>query len=57
MAEKEEETKPSASQTDVLGYGFSALVIVGGLMGFKKGSKQSLEAGLLAGESAFALLQ
>jgi len=50
MAETDEETKPAVvPEKDLLGYGFSALVIVGGLMGFKKGSKQSLEAGLLAG--------
>merc|ERR1739838_271175 len=39
----------TATTPDLLGYGFAAVVVVGGLMGFRKGSKQSLEAGLLAG--------
>ena len=51
MAETKEEIKIVTPEKDLLGYGFSALVIVGGLMGFKKGSKQSLEAGLLAGKA------
>jgi len=49
MAESQEETKVAVPEKDLLGYGFAALVVVGGLIGFKKGSKQSLEAGLLAG--------
>ena len=35
--------------TDLLGYSFAAIVVVGGVWGFRKGSKASLEAGLLAG--------
>ena len=50
MSEKQEEAVPVVEK-DLLGYGFSSLVIIGGLMGFRKGSKQSLEAGLLAGQS------
>jgi len=49
MAESQEETKVAVPEKDLLGYGFAALVVVGGLIGFKKGSKQSLGAGLLAG--------
>ena len=49
MAESQEESVVKTPETDILGYGFAALVVAGGLMGFKKGSKQSLEAGLLAG--------
>lgn len=49
MAESQEESVVKTPETDMLGYGFAALVVAGGLMGFKKGSKQSLEAGLLAG--------
>jgi len=40
------------SSPDLLGYGFASLVIVGGLLGFRKGSKVSLEAGLLGGAAA-----
>lgn len=49
MSKSLEETKVVVPEKDLLGYGFAALVVVGGLVGFKKGSKQSLEAGLLAG--------
>lgn len=49
MEESQESQKAAVPEKDLLGYGFAALVVVGGLMGFKKGSKQSLEAGLLAG--------